>query len=371
MKLLIAAVFLTAIPGIKKNRGDILPREFTQAVSGLCACLIMLSHSLYSFDALYAFSAYPGQVFLLDQLVVAPFLFFSGYGLVLSARSKPRYIENLPKKKMLPLYLRFAAFNTLSVALACALKTGFRTGALLKSFFCLDTVLMGRLGSCSWFVAVLLLLWGAAYLSFRLFRGREKQALIMASILSAEIYIFLRVAGLPSPWWDTLLVFPLGLWTAYFSKPLGEVLRRNTLLNTELILTFALLLILNEMGFRRTGTARAFFTAPLFLCAGMTVLSARFTAGNRFLRWCGRRALYLYLVQEPVLRLLQQLEAAPEGFLRKTFPSLFDLYGRINVYVYIAIAILFIFAAAECFAQLWKLAERGAAALWKKRKRSV
>ncbi|MBQ6020888.1 MAG: hypothetical protein IJL26_12015, partial [Clostridia bacterium] len=83
MKLLIAAVFLTAIPGIKKNRGALLPREFSQAVFGLCACLIVLSHSLYSFDALYAVTAYPGQVFLLDQLVVAPFLFFSGYGIVL------------------------------------------------------------------------------------------------------------------------------------------------------------------------------------------------------------------------------------------------------------------------------------------------
>ncbi|MBQ6019133.1 MAG: hypothetical protein IJL26_03040, partial [Clostridia bacterium] len=143
-----------------------------------------------------------------------------------------------------------------------------------------------------------------------------------------------------------------------------------SLLDTELILFFTLLLILCEFGFRRVGTSRAFFIAPMLLCAGMTALSVRFTAGNRFLRYCGRRALYLYLVQEPVLRLLQQLEAAPEGFLRRTFPAIFDSYGRMNVYVYIAIAVVWTFAAAECFAQMWKLTER-IGSTWKKKKNSV
>lgn len=369
MKLFIIAAVLAAVPGIRINRGGFLPRDATQAVSGICACLIIISHSLYSFDALYALAAYPGQVYILDQLVVAPFLFFSGYGVALSARKKPDYIKSMPKKKLLPLYLRFALINTVSLAVGAALKTGFTAKQAALSYLCLDTVLLGRLGCCSWFVGVILLLWGASYLAYRLFPQSEKAALIMISILCVELYVLFRVLALPAPWWDTLLTFPAGLWCAYASDEIGAGLKKNSLLRSELIVVFALLTALCELGFRR-GNPRAFYPAPLFLCAGIAVLSAQFKAGNRLLNYCGKRALYLYLVQEPVLRVMQYCEAKPGGFLRTALPALYRPDGRMNAYVYTALAFLLIFAAAEIFARVWTLFETGVGK-WKKRKNSA
>ena len=75
-------------------------------------------------------------------------------------------------------------------------------------------------------------------------------------------------------------------------------------------------------------------------------------------------------MQEPVLRILQYCESAPGGFLRASLPALYRPDGRMNVYAYTALAFLAVFAAAEIFARLWTLCERGVGK-WKKRKNSV
>lgn len=364
MKLLTIAVFLTVIPGIKKSRG-LLPRELTQAVSGICACMIMLSHSLYSYDIVDAWNAYPGQIFMFDQLVVAPFFFFSGYGVVLSFRKRPDYIRTLPRRKMLPLYLRLAAVETVCVVLALILKTGFDGRSLLFSYFCYGTVLFGRLGSCSWFVAVMILLWGAIWISWRLFPKKETSMLIMATILAAELHLLFRLLHMSQMWWDTVLVFPFGLWVGHFAEKLDSFFKKYKLLSIVLSAIFLLLTVLFDL-WSRKGKPNAFLPAPILMCAAISTLSTRLTAGNRFLKHCGSRALYLYLVQEPVLRLLQHLESLPNESLRRALPFLFRPEGgRIHLYAYLFFAFVAIFLCAECFIRIERIGSK-----WLKRKKS-
>ncbi len=368
MKILIIAVFLAVIPGIKKRRGAPLPREFTQAVCGICACLIMLSHTLYGYDVSYAWQNYPGQIFIMDQLVVAPFLFISGWGVFMSIRKNPDYARAIPRKKILPLYLRFALVNTCCVLLAAALKIPLTAKQIVRSYCCLGTVLFGRLGSCSWFIGVMIILYLIVFYVYLVFRRKEIAALTAVSVLTVLVFVLLRVMKMPSPWWDTILVFPLGMWTARFSVPVGKALKKSAFFGAGSLLVLLLLLTLSELGYHR-GKPWAFLPAPAFLCCALTVLSVYLRPKHPVFAYCGKRALYLYLVQEPVLRILQQLEAGPLGHLRSALPFLFRADGRMNLYVYALIAIPMIFFTAELFARLWDAVGKGLP--WKKKENSA
>lgn len=102
----------------------------------------------------------------IGQLLVVSFLLYSGYGVVLSMMKKPRYVETMPKRRILTTLLNFDM----------AVMTFFAVGLLLGNHYTLSQVLLSligweSLGNSNWYIFCILLCYAGTYISFRFSGG--------------------------------------------------------------------------------------------------------------------------------------------------------------------------------------------------------
>lgn len=77
---------------------------------------------------------------LLGQLVVVPFLFYSGYGVMLSILKKPAYLASIPKKRIPVTFLNFGVAVLFFVILNLILGINMSLKQVLLSLLMWDSV---------------------------------------------------------------------------------------------------------------------------------------------------------------------------------------------------------------------------------------
>lgn len=343
------------------------PRQ-TTAVKGIFTCVILISHSAYSYDILYLLEQHPNTAYFFDQRTVAPFLFFAGYAVGESIKNKATYRNGVPLKKIVLLYWRFAVINGLIILFSLLLGERYSPHFYLLSFLGLCKPLESRLGSCGWFVVILLLLYGITRLSFLLCKKRQTAALVLATILCSLLFGGLILLQAPDFWWNTLLLYPAGLWLSYKRDTILRLLARN---NCRYLLVLAGCILcggLTAFYYRRTANAVLFLLTSFLLMGCIILFLQKFTIGNRFLLFCGSHAFDIYLLQAIPMKLLELGEERLYPALYRAAPALhflFETPEKINPYLYTLLAALLSFAAAFVFARLWS----GVAQLTKNRKK--
>ena len=140
-----------------KFNTDYLSKESTTAINGIFVFLVFLCHAIGyvtvdpSIDVQWTtMHSYMGQ------LVVVPFLFFSGYGIMCSIKAKgTTYVKGMFKKRFLPLLLHF----DIAVFLYFLLNLIF----IKRSYSLKDTLLAfltwTSIGNSNWYIGAMLLLY--------------------------------------------------------------------------------------------------------------------------------------------------------------------------------------------------------------------
>ena len=76
-----------------------LDKEQTTCINGIFVVFVFLSHF-----GQYEVMPWNGILLAIGQLMVAPFLFYSGYGIMEQIQKRgDRYIDNMPRKRILKL----------------------------------------------------------------------------------------------------------------------------------------------------------------------------------------------------------------------------------------------------------------------------
>ena len=100
---IIAAVVLYGIKPAEKNQYyDACSHRQTSMINGIFTMLILVSHaSMYmDYGGVWIDDAYGEFRSYLGQFVVAPFLFYSGFGIMESiAKKGNNYVKNIPQKR--------------------------------------------------------------------------------------------------------------------------------------------------------------------------------------------------------------------------------------------------------------------------------
>lgn len=93
---------------------------------------------------------------LLEQLIVTTFLFYSGYGILASLKTKKDYLQKFPKR-IFKVWLQFA----IAVCLFLNLFIGkvYSTQTILLSFTAWDSV-----GNSNWYILAILVLYALFYI---------------------------------------------------------------------------------------------------------------------------------------------------------------------------------------------------------------
>lgn len=319
MTLIFLALIFICLPGLSLEkdgfRGDCMSRESTKAVNGIFVLLVFLRH----------FKTYiqPGpadRLFLLfdkglGQLIVVPFLFFSGYGVMLSIRLRGRsYIRQFPVRRLLRVWYHFALCVLLYAAAAPLLGKTWPPRQIL-------TALTGwnSIGNSNWFMFTVFSLYLITWIFSLLFMQRSSfspvsshtpalvsrtSAFLACSAAGVLAYMLLMSRLKDTYFYDTAFAWIAGMAFVPGRRRLEAALKKKQQGYVSLLLCAAAALILFSLlkYFRHSIPADICWSLSFSLLLILFLMKVR--VGNRALRYLGAHAFDIYILQRLSLAFL-------------------------------------------------------------------
>lgn len=241
LPLLLAIVFLFI--AVKPSK-DVLLQSYcsvsqTQTIKGFFVIIVFFSHfcSYVSLDTWYD-SAMQSSCGYLGQLMVAPFIFYSGYGIFESVKKKgENYVRQFPKKRILKVLLHF----DLAVLLFLVLDILIEHPVTLYKFT-LSLIAWESIGNSTWFIFAILCAYAFAYIGLNLANGNLKYSFVIITALSL-LYIVIMFHYKPEYWYDTMLAFPLGCLLSLFKGNFNIFIGKKFVTPVGMMVSFFVLFI--------------------------------------------------------------------------------------------------------------------------------
>lgn len=291
-------------PGAGLNAAYLAP-DRTTSIKGIFVLHVFLSHAnnyLLDFPA-YAENVLNGPYIDLQahlgQGVVVMFLFYSGYGVMESVQKKGLpYIHAIPRQRIFRTLLHFDAAVLLYLLLELSLGTLKR-----KS---LPTILLAftgwtSLGNSNWYIFAVLMLYLFTFIAF--FRLAEKPARALWVVTGFTAVYIAVLAFLKDAWWfDTVLLYPIGMWYS-FGKVRIESFLRGKAYRFWLVFSavFAAMVVLHLLRANYLCYELWLITLALFI----VLLTMKVKIGNPVLHFFGKHLFEIYILMRiPMLILL-------------------------------------------------------------------
>lgn len=306
----------------RRFHDDYMSKESTQTIQGVFVVLVLFRHFLSYYPCTDAIdkilkvaSPYIGQ------LLVVPFLFFTGYGTMHSIEHKgPSYVRSVLPGKFLKLLLRF------DVCVLCF--AAFR--ALLGKYYPLKTILLSlaawsSVGNSNWYVLAILAFYVIVYLSFR-FSGNRYVSVMMATALLFAYTLVLRQFK-TAHWYNTVFALSLGMVYYLAKEPIDRLFRRCEACYPVVIALLVLLFVF----LKRVGIKRHYLIYEAWSCAFALILvvkSMKLKLKNRFFGFLGGHVFSIYIWQR-----IPMLFCSHFGFN----PPLYGFLGSFAATVVIAV----------------------------------
>lgn len=304
MLLLLLVLYVVLILfGIKftfKGSADYLSVPNTQAIKGIFILMVFFSH----FNSYITLSGnwdqlYQKFFFFIGQAMVAPFLFYSGYGVMESIKRKGTvYVAGIPKKRVLGTLFNFDCAVVLYLILGLLLGSNFTAKQILLSLIGWDS-----LGNSNWYIFVILVLYVLTYLAFAIFPKKSPylSVTILGVIVCALIYITRRYHIRDVYWYDTMLCYILGMGYSLVKQYVEKILNKNGIIwLASLLLSVGLYVALKGRGIWD-------LAANLMFTIALVILTMRVTLHNKVLQWCGEHLFELYILQRIPMIVLDKL----------------------------------------------------------------
>lgn len=293
MVLYVVAIALLAQQGMKLKsfNENYLSKDGTDAVRGIFILLIFASHFIQYVDSPTALPdiLYQNLRIALGQAVVTCFLFYSGYGVALSAKRKGDcYTRSMPRRRILPTLLVYDC--SLLLYLILQLWRG-RTISLEKLFFA--AIAWNGIGNSDWYIFAIL---GLYLVTWLVLRGRELDSVTVGRISVATLAFMLALlcAGKGAYWYNTLLCYPLGMWFFLYKDRIDAFMSKPSRYWPVAILTVAAFVLAHKAWNR----SLFFYVLTMLLFTLCVVLfTMKVQLRSPALMYCGRHLQGLYLLQ--------------------------------------------------------------------------
>ncbi len=216
---IIFCIFLMEVR-LRKNSNTLLSIEDTTNVNGICTLLIFFSHSVQywplsnsNFD-----QAYQHVQNIHNQWVVAPFLAFSGYGVMSSIINKgSRYIKVYPSRRILKTLLNFDIAVVLYLLVAALTKSEYSIVEILGAFIGVTSV-----GNSNWYIFAILLMYIFSYIAAVLTDDFRKQFVLIV-IFTSIYFVFMKLIGMGERFYSTIYCYSLGVFLAIYKDKILDI----------------------------------------------------------------------------------------------------------------------------------------------------
>ena len=266
-------------------------RDGIQPIKGIFILLVFISHFVQYVDVNGVWDAPYFEVRkYLGQMVVVPFLFYSGYGMAESIRVKGlSYVRRMPVHRMGKVLFQFALAVVLFLGLRFAQGVRYDAAHVLLSFIGWVSV-----GNSNWYIFAILCMYLITWLSYFVFRKGKLAPLLCATVLTAVYIVVMKLVKGQEVWCNTVGAYLMGLWFSAYREPFEK-----TVLEKKWDYVICLILSLSAFLFlRRYWSKLAVYETASLLFALLTVLfTAKIQINNKFLTWCGEHLFSLFILQ--------------------------------------------------------------------------
>lgn len=316
--------------GIKEPVDDYISPKGTLAVKGLFVLIVFLSHS----EGYVTYSAGLSDMLMLktcsavNQLMVVPFFFYSGYGIMLSSMTKKDYGKKLPKNRLLPLYLKFVFAVIIYLIAGVITGVSFNVREIIGGLTGWESV-----GNSNWFMFATFVLYIISFISLVLFKNKKLSALT-ATLLTFVYIAAVILAGKEVVWYDTVLTFPLGMWFAIGKEEFEKLTDKFSAWFVSLLICGGAFLAFWYMFKITEGTPvsiAALIFKSLFFALCLVTVTRRFSPRNKILSFFGKHVFGIYIFQRLPMLLLSHF------------------VPNINSYIFAAVSFILTVGIAVCF----------------------
>lgn len=253
----------------------------------------------------------------LGQLMVALFLFYSGYGIHESIRRKPGYVHTLPRKRIGITWINFAFALLFFLTLDLILGREVTPYQVIFAFLGWTSI-----GNSAWYIFAILILYLLTYLTYTLTARITSTPVdtpatatttptaasaTATTALPIALMFLVTIAFSLTMWWakdgiatysyNTVLCYPLGMaWSAY-RTPIENALRRPRPWPTWLLL-FAASTLAFAILRAYSGTHYLIFQlAALAYCLLALLITTIIHINSPILEWFGKNLFWIYVLQ--------------------------------------------------------------------------
>ena len=288
--ILICIVYKIQFAG-QEFHTDYMAKEQTTAINGLFVFLIFFSH----YSSYVELGAYDNlmetAVGTLGQLIVVPFLFYSGYGVMHSLKNKENYYVSMPFKRIFRVWYHFAIAVALFIPVAIFLKKDYSIYEYILAFTGWTSI-----GNSNWYVFAILCMYLFTYFGARLFRNNHIKTVITVFAMSAVYILLMKLLHKGSWWYDTVITYTFGMLFALYGKSVDKVIQKNgAWWGLTVVFSLTLLLML-------------YFKIPVMyfsyiFALWIVLVTAKFKIVNGVLVFLGNYTFEIYILQRIPLQI--------------------------------------------------------------------
>lgn len=290
MDLLTLPLLFAAFWGAKWSGKDFYSDGFslkkTKSLRGLLALLVIFHHLYVSRPEGYLYVIYD----LVGVLCVAVFFFLSGYGLEISARSKPGYGRKILTKRIPAIAVPYLIFTGIY----------WMASFLHGSEYSVQQVLVGLINGSpivtnGWYIHCLLALYLVFALGQAFLTDRFVPKLCLHLLFSAVWVCLCRLWGYAPHWYNTVIAFPAGIGLAQWEPALTRVLKKRYWLffsGCTAVFLAALAAALITAG--DTILVPLFWLAMVLFALLLYLILMKLSIQNRLLEWLGEFSFEIY-----------------------------------------------------------------------------
>lgn len=246
----------------------------------------------------------------MGQLIVVPFLFFSGYGIMYQICKKgSEYIESIPKSRIFKVWIQFVFAILLFLLVDICIGNYYSPLKIIVAFFAWTDI-----GNSNWYIFAMLSLYFFTYIAFKFIRNNKIHSVIFLIFMCCVYIVVLTYSRKGSHWYNTILVYPAGMMYQLYKKQIEAVLQKNNVrycvgvLLTILVLG---LLCMVHLGIFNGGVwySDDFFYQifSIFFILTIVILSMKISVNNKILRLLGKYTFEIYILQRIPLMIFSRM----------------------------------------------------------------
>ena len=288
-----------------------LDKEQTTCINGIFVLFVFLSHF-----GQYETMPWNGILLAIGQLMVAPFLFYSGYGIMEQIQKRgDGYIDSMPRKRILKFYIHFCMALSIYLTLSFLLDKDYPLSRIFLSFTGWDSI-----GNSNWYVFAILVMYSIVYISFKCFKKHELSVCILLTLL----YIIVMKETKGQDWWyNIILCYPTGMILSNHKDRVCSVIQKPVF--------FVLMLVLALVLYLASFPVFAYEVIAITLCFLIVVACACKEIKNSLFHFLGQYVFEIYILQRISMNLFN---------------------GCLTGWVYLMACILVTLVLAYCFKKL-------------------